>query len=347
MPRSAGSPALLNIASPLWSESCELRICFSKNPARPIRRTRLRLPMFLLLILGTAEIANIAWASIQLNNAAHAAAQYASSIRAQCLDTNSKHRTGREERSARTRPQTFPTPPSLLCSCVDPVHGRHHATHMHCHLHATCTSPDVILAYHHVTTQAVVRRSSTTPAYPPPTRCTPRPRWGSSTNASHPYPSEEGSSMLEFAVSAIVLFTLLFGCIGLAMALYTYEVVNQYARDASRYAIVHGDGCSIPHGFATSCSIGTRLHRQHCPQDLPQPRDLPWHQRQQSPGRHRPTPGPGTLAYDLLPRRHLQRRRRSGHRNRRLPLPLQDPLHPPAFLHHAWHVDDDHLPVTL
>jgi Flp pilus assembly protein TadG len=73
----------------------------------------------------------------------------------------------------------------------------------------------------------------------------------------HPYPSEEGSAMLEFALSAVVLFVLLFGCIGLAMALYTYEVMNQYARDASRYAIVHGNDCSIPPNFTTSCSIGT------------------------------------------------------------------------------------------
>lgn len=64
--------------------------------------------------------------------------------------------------------------------------------------------------------------------------------------------------MIEFAVSAIVLFTLIFGCIGLAMALFTDEAVNQYARDASRYAIVHGDGCSHQvSGVATSCSIGT------------------------------------------------------------------------------------------
>ena len=47
------------------------------------------------------------------------------------------------------------------------------------------------------------------------------------------------------------------GCIGVAMGFYTYEVVNEYARDASRYAMVHGNGCSIPRG-TTSCSIGHR-----------------------------------------------------------------------------------------
>jgi Flp pilus assembly protein TadG len=75
---------------------------------------------------------------------------------------------------------------------------------------------------------------------------------------SHADSGERGSAILEFALSAIVLFTLLFGTITLAMAAYTYEVVNQYARDASRYAIVHGNGCSYVSGTTpTSCSIAT------------------------------------------------------------------------------------------
>lgn len=71
--------------------------------------------------------------------------------------------------------------------------------------------------------------------------------------------SESGSAAVEFAISAIVLFTLLFGCVGVSMAFYTYEVVTQYARDASRYAIVHGNNCTIASGTnaGNSCSIGT------------------------------------------------------------------------------------------
>lgn len=79
------------------------------------------------------------------------------------------------------------------------------------------------------------------------------------TTASRPpYDSERGSAMVEFALSAIVLFTLIFGSITLALAFYTYEVLNGYARDATRYAIVHGSGCSYPvGGTPTSCSIAT------------------------------------------------------------------------------------------
>jgi len=67
--------------------------------------------------------------------------------------------------------------------------------------------------------------------------------------------SERGSAAIEFAVSAIVLFTLVFGFIGVAMAFYTYEVVNEYARDATRYAMVHGANCNSPTNG--NCSIGT------------------------------------------------------------------------------------------
>lgn len=72
--------------------------------------------------------------------------------------------------------------------------------------------------------------------------------------------SECGASTIEFAVTSIVLFTLFFGCIGVATAFYVNEVINEYARDASRYAIVHGNGCTVETSGinnGASCSIGT------------------------------------------------------------------------------------------
>jgi Flp pilus assembly protein TadG len=74
-----------------------------------------------------------------------------------------------------------------------------------------------------------------------------------------PHPSEHGAVAIEFALSVIILVTLVFGCIGVAMGFYTYEVVNEYARDASRYAIVHGNGCIIKSGAnaSNSCAIGS------------------------------------------------------------------------------------------
>ncbi len=75
------------------------------------------------------------------------------------------------------------------------------------------------------------------------------------TRPLHSHPSERGSIAIEFALSVVILAVLVFGCIAVAMGFYTYEVVNEYARDASRYAIVHGNGCTKPD--TTSCSIGT------------------------------------------------------------------------------------------
>ena len=70
-----------------------------------------------------------------------------------------------------------------------------------------------------------------------------------------PYSSESGAAAVEFAISSLVLFMLVFGSIGVSMAFYTYEVINEYARDATRYAIVHGNGCVKADG--TTCNIGT------------------------------------------------------------------------------------------
>lgn len=72
---------------------------------------------------------------------------------------------------------------------------------------------------------------------------------------THPLPSEQGAAAIEFTISVVVLFTLIFGCIAVALAFYTYEVLNEYARDASRYAIVHGNGCNSP--INGNCSIST------------------------------------------------------------------------------------------
>lgn len=71
----------------------------------------------------------------------------------------------------------------------------------------------------------------------------------------HSNPTDHGAAVIEFLISSIVLFTLIFGCVAVAMAFYTYEVINEYARDASRYAMVHGNGCNSP--INGNCSIAT------------------------------------------------------------------------------------------
>jgi Flp pilus assembly protein TadG len=77
------------------------------------------LPLYLVLILGTAEIANLAWASVQVNNAARAAAAYASQSRANSSPLN----IANIALAAQNEAPKFITAPSQvistqLCSCV-------------------------------------------------------------------------------------------------------------------------------------------------------------------------------------------------------------------------------------
>lgn len=58
--------------------------------------------------------------------------------------------------------------------------------------------------------------------------------------------SEDGSSTLEFALAAMLVFTLLFGMLEAAGALYTYVVLSHAADEALRYAMVHSaDGNAL------------------------------------------------------------------------------------------------------
>ncbi len=56
--------------------------------------------------------------------------------------------------------------------------------------------------------------------------------------------------MVEFALSIILLMTLLLGIIDFCRALYAYHFVSNAAREGSRYAMVRGADCS---GWATAC----------------------------------------------------------------------------------------------
>ena len=55
---------------------------------------------------------------------------------------------------------------------------------------------------------------------------------------------ESGSALVEFALSAVLLIIMLFGIIEFGFALYSYQFVNEVAREMSRYAIVRGSQCT-------------------------------------------------------------------------------------------------------
>lgn len=64
---------------------------------------------------------------------------------------------------------------------------------------------------------------------------------------------EEGSALLEFAMSSTVLFLCLFGILGLCGALYAYNFVVDAAHEATRYAVVRGSSCTFP----SNCPVTT------------------------------------------------------------------------------------------
>lgn len=62
--------------------------------------------------------------------------------------------------------------------------------------------------------------------------------------------AEQGSALVETALSAVLLLTVIFGCFEISLAFYSYHFVSEAAREATRYAIVRGSSCS---GFSSAC----------------------------------------------------------------------------------------------
>lgn len=56
---------------------------------------------------------------------------------------------------------------------------------------------------------------------------------------------ELGSALVGFALAASIIFALCFGIIQFGFALYTYQFVNEVARELTRYAIVRGSSCAL------------------------------------------------------------------------------------------------------
>lgn len=59
---------------------------------------------------------------------------------------------------------------------------------------------------------------------------------------------EEGSELVEFAVTAGIFLTLMLGIVEISRAMYLYHSVSNAAQEGARYAIVHGGD------WTSSCS---------------------------------------------------------------------------------------------
>ncbi len=64
---------------------------------------------------------------------------------------------------------------------------------------------------------------------------------------------EHGSALVEFALSIMILLSLIFGVMAMSLALYSYHFISDVAREGTRYAMVRGSSCSTYGGGLANC----------------------------------------------------------------------------------------------
>jgi Flp pilus assembly protein TadG len=67
-------------------------------------------------------------------------------------------------------------------------------------------------------------------------------------------PAASGSMLIEFALSVWTLLLMAFLIFEFCMAIYTYSVLGNAAREGIRYAIVHGTDSSLCSGPSSGCA---------------------------------------------------------------------------------------------
>jgi Flp pilus assembly protein TadG len=75
---------------------------------------------------------------------------------------------------------------------------------------------------------------------------------------------DEGSTLIEFAVTLPALFGLIFCFINICLMLYTFEMCSQSAREGTRYAMVRGASCpstASPTCEVTAAQVNTYVSR--------------------------------------------------------------------------------------
>jgi Flp pilus assembly protein TadG len=67
--------------------------------------------------------------------------------------------------------------------------------------------------------------------------------------------NDDGSTLIEFSATLSVLMTFVYVLMQISMLLYTYGMISECAREASRYASVRGSTCQT--SSSTSCTATT------------------------------------------------------------------------------------------
>src|SRR5580700_827662 len=67
---------------------------------------------------------------------------------------------------------------------------------------------------------------------------------------------EDGGSLVEYALSFLLLITMIFGICGFALGLYAYHFVGSAAREATRWASVNGSTCATDNTCTSPAKAG-------------------------------------------------------------------------------------------
>lgn len=77
----------------------------------------------------------------------------------------------------------------------------------------------------------------------------------------HRLRSEDGATLIEFAISLSLMLTFLFVLLETCIAIYTYAMVSDCAREATRWAITRGSTCQTSN--SASCTASTTQISAH------------------------------------------------------------------------------------
>jgi len=69
--------------------------------------------------------------------------------------------------------------------------------------------------------------------------------------------NEDGSALVEMAVSTILIMTMFVGIFQLTLACYTYNTITEAARESARWAMVRGSMCSTYTPNQTNCAASS------------------------------------------------------------------------------------------
>lgn len=83
--------------------------------------------------------------------------------------------------------------------------------------------------------------------------------------------NDRGATIVEVALSATLLFTVVIGIMEVSMAIYTYHYISEAAREGTRFASVRGTSCPTYGGLSAPCPVTTSAEIQTYVYDLNYP----------------------------------------------------------------------------